>query len=86
MATSYNKKKRKKRARALAEQVKPCRFTKEGVYEIDYRDIDVLRRYVSQQGKIQPGSKNNVSSYYQRQLRTAIKRARFLALLPTVGD
>ena len=79
------KKKRKARAKRV-EAPKPCRFTKEGVFEIDYRDIDTLRRYVSAQGKIHPRKKNNVSAYYQRQLNSAIKRARFLALLPTVGE
>lgn len=79
------KNKRKARARR-AEAPKPCRFTRDKVYEIDYRDIDTLRRYVSAQGKIQPRKKNNVSAYYQRQLCGAIKRARFLALLPYVGE
>jgi len=79
------KKKRKARAKRV-EAPKPCRFTREGVFEIDYRDIDTLRRYVSAQGKIHPRKKNNVSAFYQRQLTTAIKRARYLALLPTVGE
>ena len=59
---------------------------RDDIFEIDYRDIDTLRRYVTAQGKIQPRKKNNTSAYYQRQLNVAIKRARFLALLPTVGD
>lgn len=80
-------KKRKKKNRARRpETPKPCRFTKEGVYEIDYRDINTLSRYVSSQGKIQPRSKNNTASKYQRQLKTAIKRARYLGLLPYVGE
>ena len=46
----------------------------------------MLRRYVSSQGKINPQKRNNVAVQYQRQLKTAIKRARFLALLPCVGQ
>jgi small subunit ribosomal protein S18 len=76
---------KKRRARRM-EAPKPCRFTKEDAFEIDYRDVDLLRRYVSAQGKIHPRKKNNVSAYYQRQLQRAVKRARFLALLPTVGE
>ncbi|MFW5830267.1 MAG: 30S ribosomal protein S18, partial [Planctomycetota bacterium] len=79
------RKKRKKFAKRI-EAPKPCRFTRDDVFEIDYRDHRTLSRYVTAQGKIQPRKKNNVSAYYQRQLKTAIKRARFLGLLPYVGD
>lgn len=83
----HAKKSRKRRSKARrVEAPKPCRFTKEGTFEIDYRDIDTVRRYVSAQGKINPRKKNNVSAYYQRQLKNAIKKARFLALLPYVGE
>lgn len=85
MPAHSKKKKRAKRAKRV-EAPKPCRFTKDGIFEIDYRDIDTLRRFVSAQGKIQPRKKNNVSAYYQRQLCTAIKRARYMGLLPTVGE
>lgn len=80
-----SKKKKNKKARRQ-EAPKPCRFTKEGTFEIDYRDIALLGRYVSAQGKINPRKRNSISSYYQRQLKVAIKRARFLALLPYVGE
>ena len=59
-----------------------CRFTAEGVKEIDYKDLDVLREYVSETGTIVPSRITGTKSHYQRQLATAIKRARFLALLP----
>lgn len=59
-----------------------CRFTIEGVQEIDYKDLDTLKAYVSEVGKIVPGRISGTSAFYQRQLTTAIKRARFLALLP----
>ncbi|MBP1150440.1 MULTISPECIES: 30S ribosomal protein S18 [Methylocaldum] len=61
---------------------KYCRFTAEGVKEIDYKDLDVLREYISETGKIVPSRITGTKGKYQRQLATAIKRARFLALLP----
>lgn len=61
---------------------KYCRFTAEGVKEIDYKDIATLKQYVSETGKIVPSRITGTKARYQRQLATAIKRARFLALLP----
>ena len=59
-----------------------CRFTAEGTKEIDYKDLTVLKQYVSETGKIVPSRITGTRAHYQRQLATAIKRARFLALLP----
>lgn len=59
-----------------------CRFTAEGVTEIDYKDLDVLKDYISETGKIVPSRISGTKARYQRQLATAIKRARYLALLP----
>jgi len=59
-----------------------CRFTAEGVKEIDYKDLDTLRNYITETGKIVPSRITGTKSNYQRQLATAIKRARYLALLP----
>jgi small subunit ribosomal protein S18 len=59
-----------------------CRFTAEGVKEIDYKDIEILREFISETGKIVPSRITGTKAKYQRQLTTAIKRARFLALLP----
>ena len=61
---------------------KYCRFTAEGVKEIDYKDLDTLKAYITETGKIVPSRITGTKSKYQRQLATAIKRARFLALLP----
>jgi small subunit ribosomal protein S18 len=61
---------------------KYCRFTAEGVKEIDYKDLDTLRNYVTETGKIVPSRITGTKSHYQRQLSTAVKRARYLALLP----
>ena len=59
-----------------------CRFKAEGIKEIDYKDINLLKNYIMENGKIVPSRITGTSAKYQRQLSTAIKRARFLALLP----
>ena len=59
-----------------------CRFTAEDVKEIDYKDLNTLKAYVSETGKIVPSRITGTKAKYQRQLGTAIKCARFLALLP----
>ena len=61
---------------------KYCRFTALGVEEIDYKDIDTLKLYISETGKIIASRNTGTKERYQRQLATAVKRARFLALLP----
>lgn len=61
---------------------KYCRFTAEGIKEIDYKDIAMLRNYITETGKIVPSRITGTRARYQRQLSTAIKRARYLALLP----
>ncbi len=61
---------------------KYCRFTAEGIKEIDYKDLDILQQYVTETGKIVPSRITGTKAKYQRQLATAVKRARFLALLP----
>ena len=59
-----------------------CRFTAEGVTEIDYKDIATLKNYITESGKIVSSRITGTSVKYQRQLSSALKRARFLALLP----
>jgi len=59
-----------------------CRFTAEGVKEIDYKDLDILKQYITETGKIVPSRITGTKAKYQRQLATAVKRARLLALLP----
>ena len=59
-----------------------CRFSAEGVSEIDYKDIATLKNYITESGKIDPSRITGTSAKYQRQLGRAIKRARYLALLP----
>ena len=59
-----------------------CRFTAEGITEIDYKDLNLLKAYVSETGKIVPSRITGTKARYQRQLSDAIKCARYLALLP----
>jgi small subunit ribosomal protein S18 len=59
-----------------------CRFTAEGIDEIDYKDLHILKNYVTETGKIVPSRISGVKARYQRQLSTAIKRARYLSLIP----
>ena len=61
---------------------KYCRFTAEGVKQIDYKDLETLKGFVTETGKIVPSRITGTKARYQRQLATAIKRARYLALLP----
>ena len=74
--------KKRERGNNLFKRKKFCRFTAEGVKEIDYKDIDVLRDFIGENGRITPARLTGTRAFFQRQLTTAIKRARFLALLP----
>ncbi len=78
-----NKEKRKFTQQSpLFKRKKFCRFTVENIEEIDYKDLETLRDFIQENGKITPARLTGTSSVYQRQLSSAIKRARFLALLP----
>lgn len=83
---AFNKKFAKKKDdrgnRGLFKRRKFCRFTAEGVKQIDYKDIDVLKDFIQENGKIMPARITGTKARYQRQLGVAIKRARFLALVP----
>ena len=61
---------------------KYCRFTAEGITEVDYKDVELLKAYITETGKIVPSRITGTKAKYQRQLSKAIKRARYLALLP----
>ena len=74
--------KKRERGNNLFKRKKFCRFTAEGVKQIDYKDIDILKDFVQENGKIMPARITGTKARYQRQLSTAIKRARYLALLP----
>ena len=59
-----------------------CKFTADGVEQIDYKDLGTLKNYITETGKIVPSRITGTRSFYQRQLAEAVKRSRFLALLP----
>ena len=69
-------------ARQQFRRRKFCRFTAEGITEIDYKDLNMLKQYIGESGKIVPSRITGTKAKYQRQLASAVKRARFLALLP----
>ena len=71
---------------ATGQQKKYCRFKRNNIKYIDYRDVDFLMRFVNEQGKILPRRLTGNSLKWQRRVSTAIKRARQLALMPYVGD
>ncbi|SUO96253.1 30S ribosomal protein S18 [Suttonella indologenes] len=66
----------------MARRKRICRFTAEGVKEIDYKDLETLKGYITETAKLVPARVTGTNAFYQRQLATAVKRARFLALLP----
>ena len=65
---------------------KACYFTKNKIKFIDYKDIELLKKFISPNGKITPRRVTGTSAKYQRMLSTAIKRARQMALLPYIAD
>ena len=80
--TGKNDKDKKRGSKNLFRRRKFCRFTAEKIKQIDYKDIDLLKDFVNENGKIIPARITGTKAHYQRQLSDAIKRARFLALLP----
>lgn len=77
--------KKKKKTRRHGKQ-KACFFSKNGIVAIDYKDEELLRRFITERGKIAPRRNTGTSPKYQRHLATAIKRARHLAILPFVKE
>ena len=70
------------KGRNLSKRRKFCRFTAEKIEQVDYKDVDILKDFITENAKIMPARITGTKTGYQRQLGTAIKRARFLALLP----
>lgn len=69
-----------------AQKKKYCRFKKNGIKYIDYKDANFLLKFVNEQGKLLPRRITGTSLKYQRKVTQSIKRARHLALMPYVGD
>jgi len=63
-----------------------CQFCVDKATEIDYKDVNKIRKYITEKGKILPRRMSGVCAKHQRELATSIKRARQMALLPYVGD
>ncbi|SRR5690606_32891020 len=76
------KKDGRKKGNALFRRRKFCRFTAEGIKQVDYKDINLLKDFINENGRIIPARITGTKARYQRQLSIAVKRARFLALLP----
>ena len=76
-----NKRKRNTQS-LLFKRKRFCRFTVAGVEQVDYKDTDTLRDFIAENGRIIPARLTGTRAIYQRQVTTAIKRARFLALMP----
>ncbi|SDC06171.1 small subunit ribosomal protein S18 [Massilia sp. PDC64] len=75
-------KEKRKQQNPLFKRKKFCRFTAAGVEQVDYKDVDTLKDFIQENGKIMPARLTGTKAHYQRQVDTAIKRARYLALLP----
>jgi small subunit ribosomal protein S18 len=84
MASSSKLKNLRKLIKKQSERNK-CRFTRARVHDIDYKDVATLQKMVSQQGKMYGRKRTGTRSHFQRKLKVAVKRARFMALLPYVG-
>ena len=68
--------------RQLFRRRKFCRFTAEGIKEVDYKAVEILKDFINENGRIIPARITGTKMHFQRQLSVAIKRARYLALLP----
>ena len=73
---------KRKQQNPLFKRKKFCRFTVAKVEQVDYKDVDTLKDFIQENGKIMPARLTGTKAHYQRQVDTAIKRARYLALLP----
>ncbi len=75
----------KKRKRRVYQRRKVCRFCADSTLQIDYKDVRTLKYFITERGKILPRRITGACSKHQRELNTAIKRGRAIALLPYVG-
>ena len=75
-------KEKRKQQNPLFKRKKFCRFTAAKVEQVDYKDVDTLKDFIQENCKIMPARLTGTRAHYQRQVDTAIKRARYLALLP----
>lgn len=85
MKTSSSRAKTRRKKKKGPVIPKKCRFCEAGQKTIDYKEADLLRRYVSGRGKIMASRYTGVCALHQRKLAQAIKRSRFMALMPFVS-
>ena len=76
---------KRKRSSFSRKKKKSCPFKTEGITEVDYKDVELLTRFITEKGKILPKRITGVSAYYQKKLTGAIKKARYMAILPFVA-
>lgn len=69
-----------------AKKRKTCPFAACGIEQIDYKDVELLKQFITEKGKILPRRVTGISQHHQRALTLAVKRARYVALLPYVAD
>lgn len=85
----YKERKRPRRSsfrKHFTPRKKVCRFCERNIKEIDYKRVDIIRKYVPERGKIAPRRVTGTCANHQRKLTIAIKRARTLALIPYISD
>jgi small subunit ribosomal protein S18 len=76
----------RKQGSFFSRRKKQCPFVASGIKSIDYKDIDLLKQFVTERGKMLPRRITGVSHYYQKLLKKAIKKARYIALLPFLSE
>lgn len=74
--------KEKSGSRQLFKRRKFCRFTAEKIKQVDYKDVEILKDFINENGRIIPARITGTKTHFQRQLSRAIRRARYLALMP----
>ena len=84
--SSYPPRREKSSGFSKTRKRKKCPFTAAGIKEIDYKDVENLKNFITDRGKILPRRITGVSAFHQRILTNAIKRARLMALLPFMAE
>ena len=75
-----------RRRRTQVRTIRACAFCVDKVKEIDYKQTDTLKRYITDRGQIRPRRKTGLCAKHQRRIAESVKRARFMALLPYTGE
>ena len=79
------KKRKRRQSPSFGKRKKPCPISSAGIVTIDYKDLELLKSFITERGKIVPRRITSVSTQKQKLLKEAIKRARHMALLPFVA-